>query len=91
MSKLPKDAREEDFYARPLPVAPFDPCKPWFCAKPVGKNLLNSALKDMCAEAGITGHKTNHNLRTTGASEMLEAGVPEKITKERIGHRSWKH
>ena len=89
MSKLPKDAREEDFfYARPLPVAPYDPSKPWFYARPVGKNMLNSALKDMCAEAGISGHKTNHSLRATGASEMFEAGVPEKIIKERTSHRS---
>ena len=89
MSKLLKNAREEDFfYARPLPVAPSDPSKPWFYARPVGKNMLNSALKDMCAEAGNSGHKTNHSLRATGASEMFEAGVPEKIIKERTGHRS---
>ena len=82
MSKLPKDAIEEDiFYACPLPVAPSDPSKPWFYAKPVGKNMLNSALKDMCAEAGISGHKTNHSLCATWASEMFEAGVPEKIIK----------
>ena len=45
-------------------------------------------LKEICSEAGITGHKTNHSLRTTGASELFEAGVPEKIIKERTGHHS---
>ncbi len=45
-------------------------------------------FKDMCAEAGVSGHKTNHSLRATGASELFEAGVPEKIIKERTGHRS---
>ena len=32
--------------------------------------------------------KTNHSLRATGASELLQAGVPEKIVQERTGHRS---
>ena len=45
-------------------------------------------IKDMCIDAGIEGHKTNHSLRATGASELFEAGVPEKIIKERTGHRS---
>ena len=45
-------------------------------------------FKDMCSEAHISGHKTNHSLRATGASELFEAGVPEKIIKERTGHRS---
>ena len=42
----------------------------------------------MCKEAGIVGCKTNHSLRATGASELFEAGVPEKIIKEQTGHRS---
>lgn len=42
----------------------------------------------MCVEAGISSHKTNHCLRTTGPSELFQAGVPEKIIKERTGHRS---
>ncbi len=42
----------------------------------------------MCAEAGVSGHKTNHSLRATGASELFEAGVPEQMIKERTVHRS---
>ena len=42
----------------------------------------------MCAETGIGGHKTNHSLHAAGASELFEAGVPEKNIKERAGHRS---
>ena len=88
-SKLPNEARIKDyFYALPLPTVPSDSHKPWFCAVPIGKNFLSTMLKDMCQEAGIEGHKTNHSLRATGASELFEAGVPEKIIKERTGHRS---
>ena len=45
-------------------------------------------LKDMCHDAAIGGRKTNHSLRATGALELFAAGVPEKIIKERTGHRS---
>ena len=45
-------------------------------------------LKDMCHDTAIGGRKTNHSLRATGASELFAAGVPEKIIKERTGHRS---
>lgn len=31
---------------------------------------------------------TNHSLRATGATELYDAGVPEKIIKECTGHRS---
>ena len=32
--------------------------------------------------------KTNHSLRVTGATSLFEKQVPEKIVKERTGHRS---
>ena len=89
ISKLPQEVREKDFfYARPLPAIPVDPKKPWFAPVPIDKNSLNTMLKDICHEAGITGRKTNHSLRATGASELFAAGVPEKIIKERTGHRA---
>ena len=75
---------------RPLTAVPFEQGKPWFCSMPIGKNYLSSMFKDMCAEAGVSGRKTNHSLRATGASELFEAGVPEKIIKERTGHWSLK-
>ena len=89
ISKLPNEVTRSDyFYARPLTKVPTDPLKPWFAASPVGKNILATMIKEMCSEANIQGHKTNHSLRATGASELFEAGVPEKIIKERTGHRS---
>ncbi len=88
-SKLPPDAWKKDyFYARPLPDVPSDPDKPWFSPVPVEKNMLATMLKNMCSEAQIDGRKTNHSLRATGASELFQAGVPEKIIKERTGHHS---
>ena len=45
-------------------------------------------VQKMCADAGISGKKTNHNLRATGASQRFQAYVPEKVIQERTGHRS---
>ena len=53
----------------------------------IGKNPL-SKMKTMCEEAGISGNKTNHSLRAYAASELFNAGVPEKIIQDRTGHRS---
>ena len=89
MSKLPPFALEHDlFYLRPLQVAPSDPKAPWYAAVPVGRDTLQKKFHLMCEQAGIKGSKTNHSLRATGATELYESGVPEKLIQERTGHRS---
>ena len=45
-------------------------------------------VKDICADAAIGGKKSNHSLRATGATELYQAGVPEKVIQERTGHLS---
>ena len=42
----------------------------------------------ICKLGNICGLKTNHSLRATGATELYEAQVSEKIIQERTGHRS---
>ena len=69
---------------------PADPSVPWYTAVPVGKHTLNSKVKVMCEIAGIQGHKTNHSLRATAATELYQADVPENLMQERTGHRSLK-
>ena len=34
--------------------------------------------QEMCKQAGISGNKTNHSLRATGATKLYQTGVPEK-------------
>ena len=88
IAKLPPAAKEKDlFYCRPL-EKPKNPSKPWYSVTAVGKNALQSKLKDMCSRAGISGLKTNHSLRATAATEMFQLGAPEKVIQERTGHRS---
>ena len=88
MSKLPPEVFFKDFfYCRPLSVVPIDPAKPWYVASPVGRNQLGKMVSTMCESAGITGVKTNHSLRVSGASALFDAGVPERIIQGRTGHR----
>ena len=47
-----------------------------------------SERHDMCKATGITGNKTNHRLRATGATELFRRGAREKLIQERTGHRS---
>ena len=57
-AKLPSDVWDKDnFYVRPLPSIPTDPQKPWFTSVPVGRNKLNSMVKEMCKSAGVEGKR----------------------------------
>ena len=88
-AKLPRDATGKDvFYLRPLPKMPAKQDLPWFSSEPVERNELNKIVQKMCADAGISGKKTNHSLRATGASQLFQANVPENVIQERTGHRS---
>ena len=67
IAKLPPAAKEKElFYCRPL-EKPKNPSKPWYSVTAVGRNALQSKLKDMCSRAGISA---NHSLRATAATEM---------------------
>ena len=83
LKKLPREAIQKDvFYIRPLQEAPADPSAPWYSAVPIGKHTLNNKVKVMCERAGIQGHKTNHSLWATAATELHQADVPEKLIQE---------
>ena len=89
LSKLPPTVVTEGgpLYLRPLSAVP-EHGSPWFAKVPVGRNMLASMLKKMCHRGGIQGNKTNHSLRATGATQLFQAEVPEKIIQQRTGHRS---
>lgn len=44
----------------------------------------------MCHEAGIDGDFSNHSLRASGATELFQSGVPEKVIQDFTGHQSVK-
>lgn len=89
ISKILDKAKEADlFYCRPLQMFAESNC--WYSRKPRGKHTLNNMVKTMCSEAGIEGHFTNHNLKATGATQLFERNIPEKVIQEFTGHRSVK-
>jgi len=83
---IPAGARDNDaFYLTPLSKKPG---KPWFTCIPVGRNRLNSMVKEMCKEAEFNDTFTKHSLRAYGATKMFQAKVPEKSIQQRTGHKS---
>ena len=91
IGKLPPFALEKDVsYLKPLGAyVATHLSKPWYASQPCGENKLSGMVKAMFSMIGVSG-KTNHSLRATGASELFQAGVPEKIVQERTGHHSVK-
>jgi len=87
VSKLPNGAKEKDaFYFTALPKTPEDPEKQ-YSTVPIGWNKLDRMVKDMFANAYISG-KNNHSLRATGTTQMYNHGLREKTLKIRTGHKS---
>ena len=67
-SKLPPFAFENTIlYLRPKRTTLQDPNASWYDNVPIGKNTLQSMVKNMCVEVGIPG-KTNHSLRVSGTT-----------------------
>ena len=45
-------------------------------------------VKDICLEGGIKGGHTNHSLHATGASELFQNGISEKVIQLHMSHLS---
>lgn len=77
LQKLSPNAYELDiFYLRQVAKKQVDD-SPWYISVVVGKNPLSKMLKNMCKEAGVTRHKTNHSLRAYAATDFY-AGIPKR-------------
>ena len=81
-SKLPKEAIEEDLFYLPLDKVSND-LPTWYVAPPIGKTNCTR----WCAHGGVET-RTNHILRATGATDLYDDGVPEKLINERASHCS---
>ena len=76
LGKFPPDAIIKDnFYLQPILKVPEDLEQTWF----LGTGCI---VRDIC-KGNILGNKTNHS---TGASNMFQTGVPEKIIQQWTGH-----
>jgi len=85
LSKLPPKAIEQNiFYCRALQS--YQGEKIWYSAQPRSKHFLSMMVKNMCKDAKIDGDFTNHSLRATGATELFQHEVPEKVIQDITGH-----
>ena len=86
LSKLPPGS--DNFYYKPSKQSQPAPGDKWFTTV-MGHNPLDKLLKCMFTAASLdTKDITNHSLRATAATRLLEHGVADKTIQERTGHRS---
>uniref|UniRef100_T1K3S8 Tyr recombinase domain-containing protein n=1 Tax=Tetranychus urticae TaxID=32264 RepID=T1K3S8_TETUR len=73
------------FYRKALPGK-----EPRFAVAVIGINTIGSMLKTIFNAAGIDDQRniSNHGLRATSASVMLEAGFSQRTVAIRTGHHS---
>lgn len=60
----------------------------WYMRGKMGINHLAQMLPRMCQKAGISGRKTNHSIRRTTASRLLNAGVHATSVAMVTGHKN---
>ena len=75
MSRLSLTRKSNALYLRPKSNYAQD----WYIDAPVGINRLQSAVRELCREAGFSGYFTNHSLRATAATRMYNNGVEEQM------------
>ena len=74
------------FYRKPLKQKGNEILR--FGIHPVGVNTLSKIIPDSMRQAKIPGYFTAHSGKVTTATSLFRAGVPEKLIRERTGHRS---
>ncbi len=74
-------------YLSKLPEVPDKADRPWYGRNVVGHNVLDKYLKRMLKAAGIeSANKSNHSLKATAITRLMEKGTPAKLIMERSGH-----
>ena len=60
----------------------------WFSAKPMGRNFLGAILRTAATRAGIDRPGlSNHTVRATSISRLLNAGIDPVIVAQHSGHK----
>ena len=83
VSRLPQEAEDKNlFYCRPLQKIMKSSTEPWYSATLIGRNMLQTMVRQICEEAGIHGQKTNHSLRVCGHSSLDALQRYERVTED---------
>lgn len=85
MTHRPKEVKHDAFYLTPI----FNPkTNVWNTTTPVGYRTLMSTVARLCQSASIDDYNTNHSLRVTAATRLIQQGVDEQLIMTRTGHRT---
>ena len=84
-SLCPADSPADTSYLTPFRIPRPDY---WYSTQPIGHNILSTVVRWMCIAAGISGHWTNHSLRTTAATQLFQKGIDEQLIMHVTGHRN---
>lgn len=60
----------------------------WFSSAPLGHNSITQIMKNAGKRAGIGRSLTNHVVRKTSITCLVQAGVPHNIVAQHSGHKS---
>ena len=60
----------------------------WFKQQAMGRNTLNDFMKNLCQSVGIPGRKTNHSIRKTTVTRLMESHVPPTYVQKITGHKN---
>ena len=62
----------------------------WYKKSPLGKNEIGKLLTKAAQNAGLPGRVTNHSVRKTCISRLLDSDVPGNYVAQLSGHRNLK-
>ena len=62
----------------------------WYMKAPLGKNEIGKLMKTAAQAAGLQGNITNHSVRKTCISRLMDAEVPVNYVAQLSGHRNLK-
>ena len=62
--------------------------KAWYLNRPAGVNRLRNMVGQMCRDAGLPGHYTNHSLHSMAATKMYQHNLDEQLIMEVTVHCS---
>ncbi|KAL9955901.1 hypothetical protein ACROYT_G037299 [Oculina patagonica] len=62
----------------------------WYCNSPLGKNAIGKFLVNAAKAAGLSGKISNHSVRKTCISRLMDADLPENYVAQLSGHKNLK-
>ena len=60
----------------------------WYRSQPMGTDTLGSIIKNMTKAAGLQGKFSNHSVRRTMCTDLLNSGVHPHFVAQLSGHKS---